>query len=187
MQTVFDFFVGFLQKTSINEYLEFAYAVILCICLLKGDITLSKFAQSFSNLEQRYFLNAKTQKVEPDPELYDCQAFISSHEVVPINEFLNKYVGDIRDSLPKCEVVDGVADVLTDMLANCPADKIANVMQSVSDVRTRFNVPDTYTDQEVFQYLNEMYLKKGVEKNAQNEPQSEPQKLPQTGEEGAQA
>lgn len=133
--------------------LEFVFMTILFV---KGEINVSKYAQSFTNMERRFMFSDAKQQVIPELEETDLQAELNSHKDECLSSFLDKYLDFSKDTLPFAvdELADGEYDMLNELVGS-KADKVLKAYDSLMDIRERYNVPERFTNEELISYLRE--------------------------------
>lgn len=150
-----NFVIEFLQTDMFPIILRICEFVFMTILFIKGEINVSKYAQSFTNMERRFILSTDG-KVIPDLEETDLQDEVNSHKDECLSSFLDKYLDFSKDTLPfaQDELVDGEYDMLNE-LVGMKADKVLKAYDSLMDIRERYNVPERFTNEELISYLRE--------------------------------
>lgn len=176
MEYLFSFICGL----DIEIVLRFVYLIIISILFLKGEISMSKFAQTFSNFEKKYILN-KDGKVVEDTEKIDLQEEMNSHKDDCLSSFLDKYLDFSKDTLPFAQdtLADGEYDMLN-QLVGTNADKVLEAYDKLMDIRERYGVPEQFSNEEVITYLRDISKQKGdaaVVQEKEAQPESEQEKL----------
>lgn len=132
--------------------LEFIFMTVLFV---KGEISVSKYAQSFTNLERRFILT-ENGSVIPDKEDTDLQEEMNSHKDECLSSFLDKYLDFSNDTLPfaQDQLADGEYDILNELVGT-KADKVLKAYDSLMNIRERYNVPERFSNEELITYLRE--------------------------------
>lgn len=176
-----EFFEQFLNSDFYPMILRACEFLFMSILFVKGEISMSKYAQYFSNMELR-FTSSKDDRAVPEAEQTDLQEEMNSHKDECLSSFLDKYLDFANESLPFA--VDTLADGEFDMLntlVGTNADKVLKAYDNLMDIRERYDIPDKYSNEELVAYLREMSTGKEVkaDEKTQTVAQSEPQKLSQ--------
>lgn len=146
--------VHLVQIAPDNVYLRIFYAFIVFISMIIGGRNMSKFAQCFSNFEQRFMLSGEG-KVIAKPELDDCQAEIDSHKDDSINGFLSKFLPELTAQNPLCDIDDSEVEILNELVGT-RADRILAAYEGLYSLRRKYNVPDHYSDEELIIYIQSL-------------------------------
>lgn len=191
MEQFNDIFVSFVQNDMIFVFLRVLYALGLLIFFIKGEVNVSKFVQTFSNLEQRYMLS-KSGKVVEKPDLDDCQAEIQSHQDDCLSAFLDKYLYENQSIIRSQSICDFEApadyEFLKELCGSCKADRFLGAYQGLQNLRTKYSIPEHFTDVEIVDYIEKFKFGKEVKSDEKKTVQkSEQKKLQETVEEDAQA
>lgn len=176
-----NFIEVFIQSDMFPLFLRILEFLFMTILFIKGEISVSKYAQSFTNMEQRFILS-KDNNVILDKEETNLQEEMNSHKDECLSSFLDKYLDFSSDTLPFTvdQMADGEFDMLNQLVGS-KADKVLSAYDKLMDIRERYNVPDKYSNEELVAYLREMAShnkveEKGVEVNEKAQetvPQSE--------------
>lgn len=178
-----DYLFSLIYGLDIEIVLRFVYLIIISILFLRGEISMSKFAQTFDNFETKYILN-KDGKVVEDTEKIDLQEEMNSHRDDCLSSFLDKYLDFSKDTLPFAQdtLADGEYDMLN-QLVGTNADRVLQAYDSLMDIRERYGVPEHFSNEEVVSYLRELAnnsKQKGdaaVVQEKEAQPESEQEKL----------
>lgn len=191
MQQLNEIFVAFAQNEVFSVFFRLLYAIGVLIFFVKGEINVSKFVQTFSNLEQRYMLS-NSGKVVEKPELDDCQAEIQSHQDDCLSAFLDKYLYENQSNLRSQSICDLEApadyEFLKELCGSCKADRFLGAYQGLQDLRLKYNIPEHFSDVEIVDYLEKFKFGKEVKSDEKKTVEkSEQKELQKTVEEDAQA
>lgn len=152
MQHLNEIFVAFAQNEVFTVFFRLLYALGVLIFFIKGEVSVSKFVQTFSNLEQRWSLGANNKPVA-NPELSDCQAEIQSHKDDCLSSFLDRFLPEIRSQQPLADLDDTDYEILHEISYGSRADRILGAFENVQKLREKYNVPEHFTNDELLEYL----------------------------------
>lgn len=146
---------------------------------------MSKYAQTFKNIETVYKYDSKTDSVIDSGEEIVLQERMNSFFDELFYVKLEKYFDGVPNVKP--EILDGVENYVETASTN--ADRCLDALQTVENLRVTHSIPETYTITEALEYLRQIASKGGryhetlQKKNAQQE--SEQKELSQNDDENA--
>lgn len=111
---------------------------------------MSKVRQSFTREKIEYKLNERTDTLEELPERTNLQELINSHYDETLYYNLERYFADNVNVLP---ADDTIADEIE--LEGSKADRMLNALERVQNLRSKYAIPDYYSDIEVLRYLRQ--------------------------------
>lgn len=153
-----DFLISFLNFDCFSLFLRILEFIFMSILFLKGEINLSKYAQSFTNLERRFVLSNDGKVILSDEET-NLQEEMNSHKDDCLSSFLDKYLDFSKDTLPfaQDQLADGEYDILNELVGT-KADKVLNAYDSLMNIRERYNVPERFSNEELVSYLRNLAM-----------------------------
>lgn len=111
---------------------------------------MAKIRQSFTREQIEYKLNEKTDTLVELPERTDLQELINSHYDETLYYNLERYFSENINVLP---ADDTIADDIE--LEGSKADRMLSALERVQNLRSRYSIPDYYSDIEVLRYLRQ--------------------------------
>lgn len=111
---------------------------------------MAKIRQSFTREQIEYKLNEKTDTLVELPERTNLQELINSHYDETLYYNLERYFAENVNVIP---ADDTIADDIE--LAGSKADKMLSALERVQNLRSKYAIPDYYSDIEVLRYLRQ--------------------------------
>lgn len=148
---------------------------------------MSKYAQSFKNVEPVYKYDSKTDSVIDSGEEIFLQERMNSFFDELFYVKLEKYFDGVANVKP--EILDGVENYVETATTN--ADRCLDALQTVENLRATHSIPVTYTITEALEYLRQIALKGGkyheTLQKKDSQQTSEQKEFPQNNDENSQA
>lgn len=110
-----------------------------------------KIRQSFTREQIEYKLNERTDTLEELPERTNLQELINSHYDETLYYNLERYFAENVSVLSPED--DSIAEEIE--LEGSKADKMLNALERVQNLRSKYSIPDYYTDIEVLRFLRQ--------------------------------
>lgn len=108
-----------------------------------------KIRQSFTREQIEYKLNERTDTLEELPERTNLQELINSHYDETLYYNLERYFAENVSILSPED--DSIAEEIE--LEGSKADKMLNALERVQNLRSKYSIPDYYSDIEVLRFL----------------------------------
>lgn len=112
---------------------------------------MSKIRQSFTREQVEYKLNEKTDTLVELDERTNLQELINSHYDETLYYNLERYFFDNVSILPPAD--DFIEDDID--IEGTKADRMLNALERVQSLRSKYSIPDYYSDLEVLRFLRE--------------------------------
>lgn len=135
---------------------------------------MAKKRQSFTREQIEYKLNERTDRLEELPERTNLQELINSHYDETLYYNLERYFADNVSVLPPGD--DSIVDDIE--LEGSKADRMLNALERVQMLRSKYAIPDYYSDIEVLRFLRQKAAEakmEGGNDDAQTQTQTEPE------------
>lgn len=134
---------------------------------------MAKIRQSFTREQIEYKLNERTDTLEELPERTNLQELINSHYDETLYYNLERYFTDNVDVIP---ADDSIAEEIE--LEGSKADRMLSALERVQNLRSKYSIPDYYSDIEVLRFLRQKAAEtklEGGQDDAQTQTQTEPE------------
>lgn len=112
---------------------------------------MAKIRQSFTREQIEYKLNERTDTLEELPERTNLQELINSHYDETLYYNLERYFSENVSVLSPED--DSIAEEIE--LEGSKADKMLNALERVQNLRSKYSIPDYYSDIEVLRFLRQ--------------------------------
>lgn len=138
---------------------------------------MAKIRQSFTREQIEYKLNERTDTLEELPERTNLQELINSHYDETLYYNLERYFAENVSVLSPED--DSIAEEIE--LEGSKADKMLNALERVQNLRSKYSIPDYYSDIEVLRFLRQKAAEiktEGGQDDAQTQTQTESESQP---------
>lgn len=135
---------------------------------------MAKIRQSFTREQIEYKLNERTDTLEELPERTNLQELINSHYDETLYYNLERYFAENVSVLSPED--DSIAEEIE--LEGSKADKMLSALERVQNLRSKYSIPDYYSDIEVLRFLRQKAAEikvegGGIDGETQTQTQSE--------------